>query len=139
MRVTATSGRRSTSSRRTSAIAADAGLDRREPCSTTTSPTVRGPRSSCRSAVRCRPTDAIEVRRLPRIRAATLIVRGAYEAIEPARRALDGWVAAAGLAAAGPLRILYLQFGAEADLRLAPDYLVERDEDFVTELQLPVA
>jgi effector-binding domain-containing protein len=83
-------------------------------------------------------TDAIEVRRLPRIRAATLIVRGPYEGLEPARRALDAWVAAAGLTASGPLRVLYLQFGAEADLRLTPDYLVDRDEDYVTELQLPV-
>jgi DNA-binding transcriptional MerR regulator len=84
-------------------------------------------------------TDLIEVRRLPKVRAATLIMRGPYGALRPARRALDAWVAAAGLRAVGPLRILYLQFGAEADLRLAPDYLVDRDEDFVTELQLPVS
>ena len=46
---------------------------------------------------------------------------------------------AAGLAPTGPLRILYLQFGAEPELRLPRGYLVERDADFVTELQLPVS
>lgn len=40
---------------------------------------------------------------------------------------------------AGPLRILYLQFGAEADLRLPRGWTVDRHEDFVTELQLPIA
>ena len=85
------------------------------------------------------PSDAIEVRRLPRIRAATLIVRGPYDVLRPARRSLETWIATTGLTAAGPLRILYLQFGAEADLRLVPDYLVEREEAFVTELQQPVA
>ena len=83
-------------------------------------------------------TDRITARRLPRIRAATIIARGPYAALRPARTALDGWVTSAGLAVAGPLRILYLQFGAERDLRLAPEFLVDRDDDFVTELQLPV-
>ncbi len=87
---------------------------------------------------RLEPTASIASRRLPRVRAATILVRGSYEALEPARLALDDWIAAAGLTVAGPLRILYLQFGAEADLRLAPEYLVEHDADFVTELQRPV-
>jgi hypothetical protein len=39
----------------------------------------------------------------------------------------------------GPARILYLQFGAEAELRLPRGYVVERDADFLSELQLPVA
>ncbi len=51
---------------------------------------------------------------------------------------LEGWVAAAGLAPSGTLRILYLQFGAEAELRVTAGYVVERAADFVTELQLPV-
>jgi DNA-binding transcriptional MerR regulator len=84
-------------------------------------------------------TDAITVRRLPRIRAATIIARGSYSALPGAIAALDDWISAAGQTVTGPLRILYLQFGAEADLRLASDYLVDRDEDFVTELQRPVA
>jgi hypothetical protein len=36
------------------------------------------------------------------------------------------------------MRILYLQFGAEPELRVPRGYVVERDADFVTELQLPV-
>jgi len=32
----------------------------------------------------------------------------------------------------------YLQFGAEADLRLPSAYLVERSADLVTELQVPI-
>jgi DNA-binding transcriptional MerR regulator len=84
------------------------------------------------------PTVAISVRRLARIRAATIMARGPYSALPPARAALDAWVAAAGLTVTGPLRILYLQFDAEADLRLSGEYLVDREEDFVTELQLPV-
>ena len=37
------------------------------------------------------------------------------------------------------MRTLYLQFGAEPDLRLPAGYVVARSADFVTELQLPVA
>jgi hypothetical protein len=68
-----------------------------------------------------------------------VIVRGTYDGIPDARAALRRWVSAAGLDAAGPLRILYLQFGAEPELRLPPGYVVERSADYVTELQQPVA
>jgi hypothetical protein len=36
------------------------------------------------------------------------------------------------------MRTLYLQFGAEPELRLPPGWVVGRDEELVTELQLPV-
>jgi hypothetical protein len=52
--------------------------------------------------------------------------------------ALGRWIGAAGLYPAGPTRVLYLQFGAEADLRLPAAYLVERSADLVTELQVPI-
>jgi DNA-binding transcriptional MerR regulator/effector-binding domain-containing protein len=84
------------------------------------------------------PTPTISVRRLPACRAATLIVRGPYERIAGARSALEGWLAAAGLRPAGSLRIVYLQFGAERELRIPAGYVVERATEFVTELQLPV-
>jgi DNA-binding transcriptional MerR regulator len=84
-------------------------------------------------------TGRIEVRPLPACRAATLIVRGAYEGLEAGRRALVAWVRAAGLDQAGPLRILYLQFGAEAELRIPAGYVVPDGDAFVTELQLPVS
>jgi DNA-binding transcriptional MerR regulator len=85
------------------------------------------------------PTERIGRRQLSACRAATAIVRGGYEAIPGARAALERWVAAAGLHQAGPLRILYLQFGAEPELRLPPGFVVRRSADYVTELQLPVA
>jgi hypothetical protein len=47
-------------------------------------------------------------------------------------------VEAAGPATAGPMRTLYLQFGAEPELRLPPGWVVERDEQHVTELQQPI-
>jgi DNA-binding transcriptional MerR regulator len=80
----------------------------------------------------------IGVRRLPAIRAASVIHRGSYGGLRAARRALERWATAAGLVPAGSLRVLYLQFGAEPELRVPRSYLVERDADFVTELQLPV-
>lgn len=84
------------------------------------------------------PRPPIGYRRLPACRAASIIHRGDYGGLEAARVALERWVGAAGLTVAGPLRILYLQFGAEPELRVPAAYLVERDRDFVTELQLPV-
>lgn len=83
-------------------------------------------------------TERITVRRLPATRAATVIVRGRYERIAMARTGLERWVESAGLVESGPLRIIYLQFGAPADLRLPAGYLVERAEEYVSELQLPV-
>ncbi len=83
-------------------------------------------------------TDRIGVRRLPACRVASVIHRGDYGGVAPARHRLLQWVAAAGLTPDGPMRTLYLQFGAEPDLQLPPGWVVERDADFVTELQLPV-
>jgi hypothetical protein len=85
------------------------------------------------------PTDRIGFRRLPACRAATLLHRGDYDTLGAARSELEGWVAAAGLEPAGPLRVLYLQFGAEPELRVPRGWVVPAAEDFVTELQLPVA
>jgi effector-binding domain-containing protein len=83
-------------------------------------------------------TEAIDYRRLPAARVASVIQRGPYGGVAAARRTLLRWVAAAGLQPAGPMRTIYLQFGADADLRLPPGWVVERDADFVTELQQPV-
>jgi DNA-binding transcriptional MerR regulator/effector-binding domain-containing protein len=83
-------------------------------------------------------TDRIAYRRLPAARVATVIHRGPYGGIAGAREALLRWVEASGLVPAGPMRTLYLQFGADPALRLPADWVVERSEDLVTELQLPV-
>jgi DNA-binding transcriptional MerR regulator len=84
------------------------------------------------------PDPGIAYRRLPTVRAATLIHQGPYATLRAARTALERWVASAGFRPAGALRIIYLQFGGEPELALPPDYLVDRAADFVTELQLPV-
>jgi DNA-binding transcriptional MerR regulator len=86
-----------------------------------------------------RPNERIASGRLPACHAATVIQRGPYDGIAAARRALEAWIAAAGLVAAGPLRIIYLQFGAEPELRVPRGYVVDSAADLVTELQLPVA
>ncbi len=84
------------------------------------------------------PTERIAVRRLSSTTAATILHHGPYASLPAALAGLRDWVSAAGHVATGPLRILYLQFGAEADLRLPRGWTVERDADFVTELQLPI-
>jgi DNA-binding transcriptional MerR regulator/effector-binding domain-containing protein len=85
------------------------------------------------------PTDRMGFTSLPACRVATAIVRGPYRLVREARGALERWVEAAGMRRVDELRIVYLQFGAEPELRLPRGYVVENDEDLVTELQLPVA
>src|SRR5690606_9067221 len=83
-------------------------------------------------------TDRIAYRRLPACRVASVIHRGPYAGVAQDRAVRLRWVEAAGLVLAGPMRTLYLQFGAEPELRLPPGWVVDRDEQFVTELQQPV-
>ena len=83
-------------------------------------------------------TDRIAYRRLPAARVASVMHRGAYSGVADARAALLQWVQAADLVPAGPMRTLYLQFGADPSLRLPPGWVVERSDDLVTELQLPI-
>jgi DNA-binding transcriptional MerR regulator len=85
------------------------------------------------------PSGRIGFRRLPATRAATAIQRGDYDRVAGARGMLERWAAEAGLRQTGPLRILYLQFGAEPELAVPRGYVVERAADFLTELQLPIA
>lgn len=73
---------------------------------------------------------------LPAVTAATLIHHGPYAGLATARDALERWLVGAGRATTGRLRVVYLQFGAEPELRVPPAFLVRRDEDLVTELQL---
>jgi len=83
-------------------------------------------------------TDRIGVGRLSATRAATIVHLGRYATLPRARADLVAWVEAAGHQPSGPLRILYLQFGAEPELRLPRSWTVDRGEEFVTELQLPI-
>ena len=84
-------------------------------------------------------TPTIEYRRLPAARVASVIVRGSYRGVGTARAALEHWASVAGLEPAGAMRTLYLQFGADPELRVPPGWVVQRDDEFLTELQLPVA
>lgn len=84
-------------------------------------------------------TERIRSRRLPACRAATLLHRGDYGTLPEARGALVAWAAAAGLTPSASMRTLYLQFGAEPELRLPRGWVVDQAAEFVTELQLPVA
>jgi DNA-binding transcriptional MerR regulator len=83
-------------------------------------------------------TDRITYRRLPAVRVASVLHRGSYRGVAAARAALLRWVEASGLEPSGPMRTLYLQFGADPSLRLPAGWVVERSVDLVTELQQPV-
>jgi DNA-binding transcriptional MerR regulator/effector-binding domain-containing protein len=85
-----------------------------------------------------RPAADLETRRLPPIRAATALHHGSYESIGRTRRALDAWIEAAGLRRGSPDRIVYLQFGAESELRVPAPFVVDRSADLLTELQVPI-
>jgi DNA-binding transcriptional MerR regulator len=84
-------------------------------------------------------TERVGYRRLPAARGATLLHRGPYASLPAALETLSTWVSRSGHEPVGAVRILYLQFGAESDLRLPRGWTVNRDEDFVTELQQPIA
>jgi len=80
----------------------------------------------------------LDVCRLPQQRMATVLHRGPYETVGATRRTLDAWIDAAGLRQGEPVRTLYLQFGAEEDLRLPSAFLVSRSADLLTEIQVPL-
>ncbi len=85
------------------------------------------------------PAGAIDAAVLPAATVASLLHRGPYEGLAGAEASLRTWIAGAGYRQAGAPRILYLQFGAEAELRVPSRYLVDRAADLVSELQVPVA
>ncbi len=84
-----------------------------------------------------KPVPGVACRLLPASRMATILHGGGYAALPAARRSLEAWAGAAGYSIGGPLRVVYLQFGAEPELRLPVGYLVGRSAEFLTELQLP--
>ena len=88
---------------------------------------------------RSRETDRIGYRRLPAARVASVIHRGPYGGVaQPGRGCVGGWRPRA-LPSTDRMRVLYLAVRRRADLRVPPGWVVHRDADFVTELQLPVA
>ena len=76
--------------------------------------------------------------RLPAVRVAAAIHQGPYHELPVLLAGLRRWVGAAGFEETGPMRIIYLRFGAEPELEVPDAYLASRDDDFVTEVQIPV-
>jgi DNA-binding transcriptional MerR regulator/effector-binding domain-containing protein len=89
-------------------------------------------RSVGRSKVRTLPGHAA---------AACVLYRGDYDQWAGVARGLADWLARRRLTPAGPMREVYLQFGARDPrrLKLPPQYLVTRAEDLLTEVQIPVS
>ena len=73
------------------------------------------------------------------MRVASIIHRGPYAGLEGAGSTLDAWIAASGWQPSGTRIVRYLQFGADAALRVPRAWLVDRAADLVTELQQPVS
>jgi DNA-binding transcriptional MerR regulator len=83
--------------------------------------------------------DGIAVRRLPAVpRMACTVHNGGYAGLPARLHSMLGWLERTGHRPAGPIREVYLRFGAEPQLDLPPAYLADEAADLVTELQVPV-
>ncbi len=81
---------------------------------------------------------AVRVRELPGLASAACVVHaGHYGTLFEAYNALLGWIELNRYRMAGPIREVYLRYGADG-LDLPPTYLAAGPEQYVTELQLPV-
>lgn len=80
----------------------------------------------------------VSSRRLPGGRFAAVIHQGSYQELPSLVEGLRRWVMGAGFEQQGPMRIIYLRFGAEPELELPEAYLVAHHADFLTEVQIPV-
>lgn len=81
------------------------------------------------------------IRTLPAVpTAACVVYTGSDEQWAPIGRGLLAWLQRRRLVPAGPIRETFFQFGAHGceDLKLPREYLAERKEDYVTEMQVPV-
>lgn len=88
------------------------------------------------------PSDGrVVVRELPgHPTMACLVHPGGYGGLTEAFAILLRWIEDHDYAVVGPTREVYLRFGADQVGYTLPDgYLAERDEEYVTELQVPVA
>jgi DNA-binding transcriptional MerR regulator/effector-binding domain-containing protein len=85
--------------------------------------------------------DRVQVHELPGHSAmACLIHTGGYERLGQSLGQLLGWIEANRFAIAGPMREVYLRFCADQEGYVLLDgFLTDRDDQFVTELQVPVA
>jgi DNA-binding transcriptional MerR regulator len=83
-------------------------------------------------------TEAIRVRHLPRLSHVACVVHvGDYSEIDQAYNALLTWIEENGYQMSGPIREVYLRYGADAlDFELPTTYLGNDEHAYVTELQL---
>ena len=82
----------------------------------------------------------ITVERLPPVPdMACTVHSGGYGGLPRRLQQMLRWLDETGRRPAGPVREVYLRFGAEPELALPATYLAESSAEFVTELQVPVA
>ena len=83
--------------------------------------------------------DGVRLVTLPAVSSmACLVHQGGYAGLPVAWQALLGWLERTGNRPDFPLREVYLRFDAEVDLALRPDYLVDEEAQYLTELQVPI-
>jgi effector-binding domain-containing protein len=84
--------------------------------------------------------ESIRVRQLPRLSNVACVVHlGEYADIYRAYNSLLAWIEANGYRLTGPIREVYLGYGADGlDFDLPRTYLAESENEYVTELQLAV-
>jgi DNA-binding transcriptional MerR regulator len=85
--------------------------------------------------------ELIRVRQLPRLTNVACVVHvGEYADIYQAYNALLAWIGANGYRMMGPIREVYLRYGADSlNFELPSTYLANDKHEYVTELQLSVA
>ena len=85
-------------------------------------------------------SESIRVRQMPRLSNVACVVHvGDYSAIYQAYNALLAWIEANDYRMTGPIREVYLRYGADGlDFELPPTYLSQDKNEYVTELQLSV-
>ena len=85
-------------------------------------------------------SEMIRVRQLPRLSSVACVVHvGEYSDVYQAYNALLTWIEANGYRMTGPIREVYLRFGADGlDFELPPTYLGNDKHEYVTELQISV-
>ena len=85
-------------------------------------------------------TESIRVRQMSRLWSVACVVHvGEYSDMYQAYNALLAWIEANDYRMTGPIREVYLRYGADGlDFELPPTYLANDKHEYVTELQLSV-
>lgn len=85
--------------------------------------------------------EQVTVRQLEALPAAACVVHtGSYETLDQAAAVLLRWIETQDYEVSGPMREIYLRFGADNQGYILPAaYLASEEREFVTELQIPVS